>query len=438
MVFGFSKGKGRASDDDDDDGDEEDQDFVLFQGARNGNNPDLSEHEKLVRAGLVPAKKLVTEALARRAEMIRVEPKGKVASVTFYVDGVAYPPTRMPGPTTLAITQMLKLLAGLDVKERAKPQAGGIKAVYDEKKYEVRIDTAPIEGGAERLLIRTRNSAIRMETPDDLGFSEQIKEKIRVLTKDKKGIVLAAGGPQSGLTSVAVGLVRGVDAYLFNVYSVADHEGRELSHITTEKRDDDEDLDAVLTKIRRAEADVVYVPPVKDKQLATTYLEHSARLCLIAEIAARDAADGVLKFVQLSGNPDGVCESLKLVVSQRLIRLLCQKCRQAYRPNPKVLAKVGLPPETKVLYRAPRQESEEDEENDCSQCGGTGYFGRIGIFEYVEMTDAIRQLVKGKAEAAAIRAQARKERMQTFQADAVRLVAEGKTGLEELQRAFAT
>ena len=147
MIFGFGR---KNDDDDDDDDDEEEIEYVLFQGALNGVEPDMKGNAKLVQAGLLRAKELVSDALSRRAEMVRLEPKGQFAVSTMYVDGVPFPGAKIPAPAALAITQMLKLLAGLDVKERTKPQSGGIKAQLEEIKYEIRIDTTPIPGG-ERL-----------------------------------------------------------------------------------------------------------------------------------------------------------------------------------------------------------------------------------------------------------------------------------------------
>jgi type IV pilus assembly protein PilB len=127
------------------------------------------------------------------------------------------------------------------------------------------------------------------------------------------------------------------------------------------------------------------------------------------------------------------------VISQKLVRLLCPDCKQAYRPNPKLLQKVGLPPETKVLYRAPKPEEEEEEDEDyepCEKCGGVGYFGRTGMVEFIETTPAMKEIIEAGADAAKIREQAKKEKMQSWQSDGMRLVAAGKTSLEELQRVF--
>ena len=112
MIFGWGKKKQEEDDE------EEEIELVTFQGSLNGVTPDLKENAKLVQAGLVRSKELVSQALSQRAELIRLEPKGQAAVATFYIDGIPNPGDRMPAQAGLAITQMLKLLAGLNIKER--------------------------------------------------------------------------------------------------------------------------------------------------------------------------------------------------------------------------------------------------------------------------------------------------------------------------------
>lgn len=432
MIFGF----GRKADNDDDE-DEEEFESVIFQGAVNGNNPDLTENSRLVQAGLVPAKDLVSEALSRRAEMIRLDPKGKASVATYFIDGVPYPASKMPSQRGLAITQMLKLLAGLDIKQRSKPQKGGIKAEYEEKAYEIRIDTQPLQGGAERLIIRAQDASVQLEKPRDLGFSESLIETIRDVGSSKQGVMLAAGPPFSGVTTMSIAMIRSVDPYLYSIYCVADLGSRELSHIRMFEAKEGDDLEKTLARARREDADVILVDPLADKEQARVILEESKNLCLISEIPAKDAAEGIARLVQMTGDPKLVASQLKIVLSQKLIRLLCKKCRHAYRPNPKLLAKVGLPPETSVLYRPPKPGDDDEEEQDfCETCGGTGYLGRIGLVEAIEVNDDIKQIILKGGDPNGIRSAARAAKMQTFQSDGIRLVAEGRTSLEELQRAF--
>lgn len=422
------------------DDEEEELEQVLFQGAVNGKEADLKANAKLVQAGLVRAKELVSEALARRAEMIRVDTKGQAAMAALYVDGVAYPASKMPAQAALAITQMLKLLAGLDIKLRDKPQTGGINAEYGEKKWIVKIDTQPVAGGPERLVVRIDDPKVKLEKPEEIGLPTDIRKKVREYSSNRHGVILAAGLPMTGVSVTAMGLMRSVDAYLYSIYNLADFGGRDLAHVNTFKRNEDESIVAWITRSKRQECDVMIVDPLRDADFAKTIFDEADDRSFLSEMTAKDTADAVVRLTAWIGDPKIVADRLHLVVTPKLIRKLCPECKQAYRPNPKLLAKVGLPPETKVLYRVPRatenEKGEVEEPPECPKCGNIGYFGRMPLFEVLEVTEEMKALIASGADAAKLKAQAKKEGMPAFQKDGLAAVAEGKTSLEELQRVF--
>lgn len=436
VIFGFGK---RREEKDEEDEDEE-VEYVLFQGAVNGNNPDLGAHAKLVEKALLPVKELVSEGLAVRADMIRFEPKGNVGITTTYIDGVPCPPNKVSPQQTLAMVQMLKLLAGMDPKAKGQPDAGGIKASFQEKKYELRINSQPMEGGGERLTLRVIDPTVKMETPKDLGFPESLVQKIREVSSARIGLVLSAGPPYSGVTSVKLAAVRSTDAYLYSIYCLADLGGRDLAHVKMFETLEGDDLTKTMMRAKREDADVLVVDPIDSPETATAVLEFADKAAIVSEMTARDAVDSVVRLVQMTKNPELVADRLKIVISQMLIRSLCKKCRRAYKPNPKLLGKIGLPPETRVLYRPTiweePAEGSKDEPEACEECQGIGYRGRLGLLEVVEMTEGIQNIVKSGGDAKAIRAQVRAEKMQSFQSEGLRAVVEGKTSLEELQRAF--
>lgn len=436
----------RDPDDIDDDEDEEEHETILFQGALNGQDANLAANARLVRAGLIPSKNLVTNALDRRAEMIVMDPKGKATLVRFVVDGIAYPGARLSRQQGVAVTQMMKLLSGLDIQQRKIPQSGGVRAELAGTKYELRVESTPIAEGAERLTIRAKNLKNDIETPAGAGLSDEMRAKIRELSHTGSGAILVCGPPHSGTTTTSYAVLRSIDAYMQSIFTIADMGGRDIIHVTQFEVDPTQSWNETLERILRVEAHVLFMDPIHNSETARNVLEAQKRLVIVAEFTAKDAAHGIIQLCQWAGDPKFVAEGVRCIVSQKLVRLLCQSCRAAFRPNPKLLQRIGLPPETKTLYRATtappprqRQDDDEDEEEEyipCSKCNGIGYLGRTGLFELIEMTEPMHKLVAETPDVAEIKKLARAEGMTTLQGSGLDLVAKGKTSLEELQRVF--
>lgn len=414
--------------------------YVLFQGPLNGEQPNLAANAKLAQAALVPTKELITDAILRRAEMIRLDPKGNAALVRLYVDGVPYPAARMPRQQGSAVTQMIKLLAGLDIKERGSAQRGGLKAEHDDVKYELRVQVAPGEG-AERLIVRIENLKTRPEKPEELGFSPRLREKLRDITTEHPGALLCVGPPNSGLTTTTFGVLRSLDPYTRTILTLGDTDNRKLIAINPfERLNEQEDIETTIQRVLRIEPNVLFVDPVRDAESARTLFKYSDTVTFVAELAAKDVSHSLQQLIQWTGDPNVVAEGVRGLLSPKLIRKLCEKCKQVFKPNPKMVAKLGLPPETQMLYRQPRPPAPGTPEADafvtCTKCGGIGYYGRTGIFELLEMTPGMKDVVRAGASPQQIRQQMRSEGMMTFQKEAIRLVAEGVTSFEEVQRVF--
>ncbi len=432
MIFGFGKSR-----DDDDDDFEEEIEPVSFQGALNGQPANLKDNARLVKAGLMTAKNIITDALALRSEYIRFEPKGERYQVLFYVDGVPSPGAKLSKQQGMAVVQVIKLLSGLNIQERKRPQSGGVAAELEEVSYQLRVATAPTPGG-ERLSIKAINLKYPLDRADDIGITEEIKEKIRELSQSRNGLVLISGPPNSGTTTTTVGVVRSVDAYQYTIFALADPEHRELSHIATLDKKEGDTFDDELRRIIRMEADIIYLNPITDEKYVASILNVADEITMIAEISAKDSIAGIIKYSQLAGSLEKGVNSLKAVIGHKLIRTLCDQCKEAFRPNPKLIEKMGLPKSTKMLYRPPRQTVDDDgnEIEPCEKCDGVGYYGRTLMLEMIDMTDEMKQLIISGAEPAKIKAFARKQDMPSFQKDGIRLVAEGKVSMDELQRAF--
>lgn len=432
MIFGF--GKSREEEDDEF---EEEIEPVSFQGALNGQPANLKDNARLVKAGLMPAKNIITDGLALRSELMRFEPKGERYQVVFYVDGVANPGPKLSKQQGMAVVQVLKLLSGLNIQERKRPQSGGVSAELEEVPYQLRVSTSPAQGG-ERLTVKAINMNQPLDRSDDIGITEEIKDRIRELSQGRNGSILVSGPPSSGTTTTTFGVVRSVDAYQYTIFALADPEHREMSHIATLDEKEGDTFDDELRRIIRMEADIIYLNPITDEAYVASILNVKDEITTIAEISAKDAVAGLLKFCKLAGSVEKGVNGLRCVIGYKLIRTLCDQCKEAFRPNPKLIEKMGLPKTTKMLYRPPRQTVDEDgnEIEPCEKCEGLGYYGRTLMLEMIEMTDDMKKAIISDPDPAKIKAYAKKAGMPGFQKDGIRLVAEGKVSLDELQRAF--
>ena len=424
--------------------DEEDEvELVLFQGALNGVDANLKENQRLVQAGLVPAKELVTDALEQRAETVIVEPKAGRIGVRFMVDGMPYPGKPLHPKRGVAIAQMLKLLAGQDITNRTSAQSGAIKAEFLEHPYMVFVDSTPIPGskGAEKIRLRIEDLKLDLSKPAHLGFTDHLKNWIREFTSSKEGgVLLVCGPPQSGTSVTTFVTIHTIDAYLYSIFSMADVGAKDLNNVTHVDQGEDDSLEKTFEQILRKEADVLFHAPLQDAETAKTIFEFHNRLAFVAEIPAADPPTALGQLLEWLDEPQQVVDGLRGIITQRLIRTLCSKCKERFRPNPKLLARVGLPNNTKVLCRKgePPELEKNEEPEPCEKCGDIGYHGRAGAFELLEMTEGMKELVLQGADSAAIRKQMRADGMQTLQKDGLRIVADNQTSLEELQRVFST
>jgi type II secretory ATPase GspE/PulE/Tfp pilus assembly ATPase PilB-like protein len=432
---------------DDDDDSEEEIEYVLFQGATDGTEANLEDNRKLAAAGLPLAKEVVTDALALRAEMFKVEPQGPKALVTFFVDGMKRPGPRLPIQRANALVQILKLLSGGDIKVRDKPQRGGLNAEYRDIPFELTVKTRPAppakgqKAPAEHLTVVFRATKIKRETPEDIGMPEVIKQKVRDYATSNSGIILVVGPPESGVTTTSLCTLRCVDSYMYQCYIMGDLGTRTVLNVPVFKQEEEHTLEHTFLRIHRNEGNLVYMAELTDPEIVQDVIKGSMEMCFMSEMYARDAADGIAKFVELVGDPAAAAEQLRLVVSHKLIRKLCPKCKEAFRPHPKLVAQVGLPEDTETLYRKARP-AEPDEKtgelpDPCRACDGVGFRARAAVFEMIEVTEGVKGIIAGGGDSAAIRKQVKEEKQLNCQKDALRLVLEGITGLDELQRVFA-
>ncbi|QDU79827.1 Type II secretion system protein E [Polystyrenella longa] len=426
--------------DDEFDEEEEELETVLFQGATEGREVDLSANTGLVRAALMPVKELISDAIDRRSERLVIEPRKGGSIVRLDIDGVGFAGDRYPGKQALGVTQMIKVLAGLDSKVRSKKQSGGIKAQFMGVPYRLSVESVPTQLGAERVIVKIRNMKDRLESTAQLGFTDEMREQIRKMTSDNNGIFLVCGPPGSGVTRTLHGSILCVDLYLKTIFNL--QKGLNLEDVPGLSKYDYQDelgFEENIVRAHRKEADGAIVDAVDTPEKAMNYIKSCHKMTFFTELSAPTAAHGLKKMVELVGDPKLVAENVKGILCPKLIRKLRDDIKEAYRPNPKLVHQLGLPPETNILYRpptAPVNEDDDDDEEDEPLYEGLPYEGRTAIYELIEMTDEIKSLLISGADAKQISQKAKSLGMLNHQQGAMNLVARGVTSLEEVRRVF--
>ncbi|HYM81410.1 MAG TPA: ATPase, T2SS/T4P/T4SS family [Candidatus Limnocylindria bacterium] len=372
---------------------------------------------------------LLNRAVEDRASDIHIEPQDGDLIVRFRVDGLLHEVQRLPKWTQGAIVSRIKVLSNLDIAEKRQPQDGRLVADVKGRRVDMRVSTLPTTHG-EKVVMRVvdhQRASIDISDiglyPDDLG---QIK---RYLDRPQ-GIVVVTGPTGSGKTTLLYAALRYIQHETKNIVTVEDPVEHQLAGINQVQVDEKgkKTFPTALRAILRQDPDVIMIGEIRDKETAQIAFRASITGHLVlSTVHTNDAAGAVTRLIDLGLEPFMVSSSLVGVVSMRLVRTLCPRCRESYEVNASNLSRLGatsLTEGTVTLHRG----------RGCSSCRETGYHGRSGIFEVLEVNDPIRSLITQNAPDSLVRHAAIEAGMRSIGEDGLRKVLEGQTTLEEVTR----
>jgi len=372
---------------------------------------------------------VITRAVEMRASDIHIEPQERGVGVRVRVDGLLQDLERLPKWTQGAMISRVKILASLDIAEKRMPQDGHFRVELEGRRIDMRVSTLPTAHG-EKIVIRIVDQDRAAFRLDSLGFSPANLERMKTFGKRPQGIVMVTGPTGSGKTTLLYALLQHIHSVTKNIVTVEDPIEYQVAGVNQVQVDErsKKTFGAILRAMLRQDPDVMMIGEIRDAETAQIAFRASITGHLVlSTVHTNDAPSAVTRLVDLGLQPYMVASSLVAVVSMRLIRLLCPKCKDGYVPTGDDLRLLGLSKgeaRDLVLYRP----------QGCPACGETGYRDRTGVFEVLEMTDTIRRLVAGHATETLIRRAAMEEGMISIGQDGLAKVLAGETALEEIQR----
>ncbi|MCE9546144.1 MAG: Flp pilus assembly complex ATPase component TadA [Planctomycetia bacterium] len=408
--------------------------------ARGGATPQVNEGLQLSARQLpayLPAQQLAADALTNRAEAALLDFGGDGVAVRYMIDGCWHNSQPQTREDALALLDVYKTLAGQEGPTTTR-MAGEFGLRYQGAVHDCRISAQATDGGS-RVLLKFRSLAeTGPRTLEELGMRPKMAEQLVQLVDAPHGLILFSGVPGGGLTTTLDVLLSTRDRFVRDFCTVEDVQRRERDitnlDVTTYDSAAGQSPASVLPKLLRAQPNVVVVRDLINADTVRLLSAEAAQRMVITSIAARDACEALLRVLMLKVPPQEFAAATTAVVHSRLLRRLCERCKEAYPPPPELLKQLGLPADKVTALYRPRQEQDAI----CEDCRGLGYRGRIGLYELLPMTPAIRAVLVKTPQVDALRKAAREAGVLSAREQGILLVARGLTSLEELQRILKT
>lgn len=371
------------------------------------------------------ANALLTRAIMMRASDIHIEPQPRKVRVRFRIDGLLQEVMVIPKDLQHPLVSRLKIIAQLDIAERRIPQDGRCTMLSPQGEFDFRLSTYPSVHG-ENVVIRILDKSGAMIDLDRLGLGEETLAAVLRSIEEPQGMVLVTGPTGSGKTTTLYAILHKLNAIHRHIITIEDPVEYQLDGIVQANVNPKAGVTFAsgLRSILRQDPDVILVGEVRDGETATIAVESALTGHLVlTSLHANDSPSAITRLVDLGIEPFLLGASVTCSIAQRLVRVICPKCRELYSPPGDILVRLGLALEHEYVRG-----------RGCEHCAKTGYRGRAGLFEAMGVTSEIRRLIVANAPAQEIRALAEKQGMLSLRDDARRKVLGGVTTVEEVIR----
>jgi type IV pilus assembly protein PilB len=374
--------------------------------------------------------RILTQAKRDRASDVHIEPSQDVVRVRFRIDGALKEILMLPATMGLGLVSRIKIMAGMNIVERRRPQDGQLTTDIDGVSTDVRVATASTIWGEKcvlRILDKNR-SVLRL---NELGMPEDTHETYSRLTRAPFGMVLCAGPTGSGKTTTLYATLTEVSDPSRNVMTIEDPVEFIFPSINQIQTNEQAGLTFAtgLKSILRQDPDVILVGEIRDVETARIAVQSALTgHFVLSSLHATDSVSALHRFLDMGIESFLIASSVLAIVGQRLVRRICPSCKTGYGPTNEELTfyeESGGPPKQDFYHGS-----------GCNFCGHTGYQDRIGVYELLQMTPEIKRLIVGWATQDELRRLAQKQGMRTLREEAVSLVAQDVTTISEVIRSI--
>ncbi len=392
---------------------------------------EIDERDILSSANDAPIIKLVNYVLLQAVKMeasdIHIEPEEKEIRVRYRIDGVMRQFMTMPKRVQGAVISRVKIMAGMNIAEKRKPQDGRIEIRVSDKRFDIRVNLLPVIFG-EKVVMRILDKEKGFASLEKLGFSAYDFERILKIIGSPNGIILVSGPTGSGKTTTLYSILSRLNEPTVNIVTVEDPVEYQLNGISQVQVSEKAGLTfaIALRAILRQDPDIVMIGETRDGETAQIAIQAALTgHVVLSTIHTNSAPATITRLIDMGIEPFLIASSIVGVIGQRLVRKLCQASKEAYTPSPELLKNLGIKSSEegkKIVFYRPKA---------CDQCE-SGYKGRLSIFEIMVMSDEIARLTMERAATTVLRKQAVKDGMVILLQDGIRKVEQGLTSIEEV------
>ena len=410
-----------------------DVDEALEQYAKEREQKEVDVEEELLNEDInnspivVLVNEMIEKAVRQRASDIHIEPLERKVRIRYRIDGALYERASYSTAILPALIARIKIIGGMDISEKRKPQDGRITSIVDRMEYDIRVSILPTVYG-EKVVMRLTSKTALTRNKSQLGLKEGELKQFDHIMRNPHGIILVTGPTGSGKSTTLYTALSELNTEEVNIITVEDPVEANINGINQVQVNNKADLTfaSALRSILRQDPDIIMIGEIRDQETASIAVQASITGHLVVStLHTNSAASTITRLADMGIEPYLIADSTIGVIAQRLVRRLCPECKRQKKADAEELELLQMEPDADVTIYEPC---------GCPRCDGTGFKGRIGVYEIMEVTQPLKLIIGKNGTAEDIKNKALEEGMSTLRMSATKYVLEGITSVQEMMR----